>query len=728
MSNPPNHVVLPEQGRRNILITSALPYVNNVPHLGNIIGCVLSADVYARYCRLRDYNCIYICGTDEYGTATETKALQEKCTPQQICDRYHAIHRDIYQWFNIGFDKFGRTSTQSQTEITQDIFLKLYERQLTFSEDVEQLYCEKCPMFLADRYVEGICPHCQFEDARGDQCDRCTKMLNPTELISPRCKLDGTTPILRTTKHIFLDLPKIQQRLDAFVDKTSKIWTENSQKITNSWVKGELKPRCITRDLKWGTPVPLEEFKEKVFYVWFDAPIGYLSITKEYTPEWEKWWKNPENVQLVQFMGKDNVPFHTVIFPSSLIGSDDPYTLLHNLSTTEYLNYETGKFSKSRNTGVFGDNAQGTGVPADVWRFYLLSNRPENQDSTFSWDDFGFKTSELLNNFGNFVNRVLKSVVSSFDCRIPEIQLQESDEVFIKEVDNLYQQYLEALEKVNIKDGLKLAMTISKLGNQYMQENKPWALEKTDKARCGTILAVLVNVIKLLATVFEPYLPAITGKIHEQLNCAPSKYTPCFEFLIKAGHEISKNIEPLIQKIEKKDLDVYREKFAGTVQGEFPIDLQVAVIREVEEHPKADHLYILKAEIGKGVQRKVVAGLKATHTKEQLIGKKIALLLNLKPAKFKDVVSEGMVVVADNGDKDAPVVSLLLINNDVELGTQLNARGMKVNPKPAMDYVKEFKKLDLKVKDGVLTYKDEPITAGNQSIIFEAPIANGTLR
>ncbi|EFA81615.1 methionyl-tRNA synthetase [Heterostelium album PN500] len=729
MSAPPSEVVLPVEGQRNILITSALPYVNNVPHLGNIIGCVLSGDVYARYCRMRGYNTIYICGTDEYGTATETKALQEGVTPKEICDRYHVIHRDIYKWFNIGFDKFGRTSTDSQTEIAQDIFMKLYKNELTTSEEIEQLYCERCNMFLADRYVEGTCPHCQFEDARGDQCDNCTKMLNPTDLIRPRCKLDSTTPVLKSTKHIFLSLPKIQQRLDDFVTQSSPIWSENSQRITNSWVKGELKSRCITRDLKWGTPVPLEEFKEKVFYVWFDAPIGYLSITKEYTEQWEQWWKNPKNVELVQFMGKDNVPFHTVIFPSSLIGSGDQYTLLHNLSTTEYLNYESGKFSKSRNTGVFGDNAMGTGVPADIWRYYLLSNRPEKIDSTFSWADFGLKTNtELLSNFGNLVNRVLKQVSSDLNGVIPKIELNDEDRQFIADVDKLYIEYLNDLEHVHIKDGLRTAMSMSKLGNQYMQSNKPWELKEKDPLRFGTILTVLVNTIKLLATVFEPYLPEITAKVHEQLNMQPTKYSVNFEFLITEGHAISKNIVPLINKIENTDLEKFRSKFSGPVLEEFPLDLQVAQIKEVADHPTAESLYVLKAELAGGAVRTVVAGLKATHTKEQLLNKKIALLLNLKPAKFQGVASEGMVVVADNENKESPVVSLLLVADNTELGTKINVKGMKLAPKPGMDYVKGFKKLDLKVKDGEILFKGAPIHINNQPLTLEKPISTGILR
>ena len=344
--------IVPHPEKKNILITSALPYVNNVPHLGNIIGCVLSADVFARYSRLRGHNALFICGTDEYGTATETKALLEKVTPQEICDKYFKIHKEIYDWFDIDFDYFGRTTTSEQTKIAQDIFLKLHKRGLLSEDILEQPYCEGCKRFLADRFIEGTCPNptCKYEDARGDQCDKCGKLLDAADLIDPKCKICRTKPYIKQTTHIFLNLPEIKEDLNQWVKKSSLegFWSSNSIQVTNGWIKQGLKKRCITRDLKWGTPVPLPGYEDKVFYVWFDAPIGYISITANYTKDWEKWWKNPDQVKLYQFMGKDNIPFHTVIFPSTLIGTKEPWSLLHHVSTTEYLNYETGKFSKSR--------------------------------------------------------------------------------------------------------------------------------------------------------------------------------------------------------------------------------------------------------------------------------------------------------------------------------------------------------------------------------------------
>ena len=334
---------MPIPGQRNILITSALPYVNNVPHLGNIIGSVLSADVFSRYCKVRNINSLYICGTDEYGTAIETKAIEDGVSPQEICDKYYKIHSDIYKWFDIGFDHFGRSATPKQTEITQSIFLTLHKNGYIEQKTELQLFCPKHERFLADRFVEGICPKCAYPDARGDQCDKCGNLLDPMELIEPRCKIDGATPIPRNTTHFYVRLDELQPTVQKFVAEQSPRWSSNATSITQSWLKQGLHPRSITRDLKWGVPVPLEGYQDKVFYVWFDAPIGYISITANYTDagveggqEWKKWWFHDDktDVKLYQFMGKDNVPFHTVLFPASLLGTRQNWTMLHNISTT----------------------------------------------------------------------------------------------------------------------------------------------------------------------------------------------------------------------------------------------------------------------------------------------------------------------------------------------------------------------------------------------------------
>ena len=373
--------ILPIEGKKNILITSALPYVNNVPHLANVIGSVLSADAFSRYCKTRGHPTLFVCGTDEYGTATETKAIEEGLTPQELCTKYSKLHKEVYDWFEIGFDHFGKTPTSEQTDIAQDIFTKLYKNGYLEERTTTQPYCEQHKGFLADRFVEGECPRCGYRDARGDQCDKCGHLLDPLNLKNRRCKLDGYAPIPRKTKHIFILLDKLQEAATEWSQRSSKegAWSENGTNITNAWLNEGLKPRSITRDLKWGTAVPLPGYEDKVMYVWFDACIGYVSIRATYTKQWQKWWRNPEQVKLYQFMGKDNVPFHTVVFPCSQIGTGDKWTMLNHISTTEYLNYERGKFSKRRGVGVFGTSAKETGVGPDVWRYFLLLAKTGNE-------------------------------------------------------------------------------------------------------------------------------------------------------------------------------------------------------------------------------------------------------------------------------------------------------------------------------------------------------------
>ncbi|KAI4467948.1 methionine--trna ligase [Holotrichia oblita] len=566
--------VLPKPGEKNILITSSLPYVNNVPHLGNIIGCVLSADVFARFSRLCNYNTLYICGTDEYGTATETKALEEGLTPQQICDKYFEVHNSIYRWFNIGFDYFGRTTTPEQTKTVQEMFLSLNNNGFMQIQAIDQLLCEHCNRYLADRFVEGGCPHpgCKYEDARGDQCDGCGKLVNAVELINPKCKVCSKTPVIRSSQQYFLDLPKLEPLLLHWMEKSAPGWSHNANVIARSWMKEGLKPRCITRDLKWGIPVPVEAFKDKVFYVWFDAPIGYMSMTERYTKEWEKWWRPAPDteVSFYQFMAKDNVPFHAVMFPAMLLGANKNYITVSHLMATEYLNYEDGKFSKSRGIGVFGNDAQDTGIPSDVWRFYLLYIRPESQDSSFSWVDLATKcNSELLNNFGNFVNRALMFTEKFFNSTVPVMKLTEEDFIFLATCTREIKGYISSLEKVKLRDGIRSMLSISRHGNQYIQSTQPWVLVKgTDeqKERAATIIGVCCNMTYLLATLLYPYMPEASRTIKEQLNVTklpvivPSN--PVISNLLQSGHKIGKPA-PLFTKIEQDRLEELKHKFAG---------------------------------------------------------------------------------------------------------------------------------------------------------------------
>ncbi|ERL92272.1 methionine--tRNA ligase, cytoplasmic [Dendroctonus ponderosae] len=570
----PNKVVLPKTGEKNVFITSALPYVNNVPHLGNIIGCVLSADVFARFSRLCNNNTLYICGTDEYGTATETKALEEGLSCQAICDKYFKIHQEIYQWFNISFDSFGRTSTPLQTELAQDLFLQLNHNGFMSTQAVDQLLCEKCNRYLADRFVEGGCPNvgCTYEDARGDQCDGCGKLVNAIELKNPRCKICGSTPKVKSSSQFFIDLPKLEPLLLHWVKNSSPGWSHNAEVIAKAWLKEGLKPRCITRDLHWGVPVPLDGFRNKVFYVWFDAPIGYMSISKAYTKEYEKWWRPAKDteVKLYQFMAKDNVPFHAILFPAILLGANREYVTVSHIMATEYLNYEEGKFSKSRGIGVFGNDARDTKIPSDVWRFYLLYVRPEAQDASFSWNDLATKNnSELLNNLGNFINRALIFVKNNFNSTIPKLELTSEDYTLLALCTRELKGYIAALDKCKLRDGIRHILAISRHGNQYMQLNQPWVKIKQGeegKLRGGTVVGVCANLSCLLATLLQPYLPETSEKLKAQLNCEYFVLNPeNIEIinLLPTGHSIGEP-QPLFTKIEPEVIEEYKKKFAGS--------------------------------------------------------------------------------------------------------------------------------------------------------------------
>ncbi|XP_036955606.1 methionine--tRNA ligase, cytoplasmic [Acanthopagrus latus] len=645
------HPILPQEGKRNLLVTSALPYVNNVPHLGNIIGCVLSADVFSRYGRLRDWNMLFVCGTDEYGTATENKAREEGLTPQQICDKYHAIHSSIYKWFQIDFDYFGRTTTEKQTEIAQDIFWRLHKHDFLVEDTVEQLRCESCQRFLADRFVEGICPHCTYPEARGDQCDKCGRLINAVELREPQCKVCRQTPVIRSSKHLFLDLPKLETQLEQWLDKSTSTgdWTANAKQITRSWLRDGLKPRCITRDLKWGTPVPHPDFKEKVFYVWFDAPIGYLSITANYTDKWEKWWKNPDQVELYNFMAKDNVPFHSVVFPCSLLGAQDNYTLVGHLVATEYLNYEDTKFSKSRGVGVFGDMAKDTNIPSDVWRFYLLYVRPEGQDSAFSWADMATKNnSELLNNLGNFINRAGMFVTKFFDGCVPVMELQQEDKKLLALVGWELQQYIQLMDKVKIRDALKHILNISRHGNQYIQVNEPWKKikgEDAERLRAGTVTGVSVNIACLLSVMLFPYMPTVSQTIRDQLNAPLSIISTMlqgngtFVCALSAGHRVG-TVSPLFQKLEMDQIEALKKRFGGqqttaqkaasTQSAAVPAPATAAAAAEVApvngvDPEKAKQLTQAVAEQGDKVR-----ALKTQKADKAVITAEVTKLLDLK--------------------------------------------------------------------------------------------------
>lgn len=656
-----------------VLITAALPYVNNVPHLGNLIP-VLSADVFARFKRLKEEDVLYICGTDEHGTATETVAMREGMTPQEVCSKYFRIHKESYEWVNISFDHFGRTSKPYQHDITQRIFLKLYENGYIFERDLEQTYCPYCERFLADRYIEGECPHCGYENARGDQCENCGKVYDSKDLINPICSICGNSPIIRSTRHMFLDLPQFEDSLLEFIAERKTVWSANAVNFSIAWIKEGLEPRCITRDLEWGVHVPLQGWEHKVFYVWFDAPIGYISITQEYCDltgtDWEDWWKAPEEVTLYQFMGKDNIPFHTVIFPATLMGTEEGYVLLHQISVNEYITYEGGPFSKSRGLGVFCDDVQASGIPPDVWRYYLFINRPEKQDSHFYWEDLQEKTNaELVGNLGNFVFRTLTFAHRYLNGTIPDVPLAAEDEAFLDEVNQKIEDAEQSLEGCEIKTALKQIMGICRMGNQYFQEHEPWKQEKT---REKTVY-VCANLVAKLAILLEPYLPETSAKIWKQLNLNAERTWKLAKNLPVSSTTIEKP-ETLFTPIEDEFAEKMKQKFGGKKmdlkeQISYPefekLDLRVGKIIEAENHPNADKLVVLKIDIGAPVT--VVAGIKQWYDPSELVGKKVVLLANLEPVTLRGVQSNGMILAA----QDENGVSLLTVDKEVETGSKI---------------------------------------------------------
>ncbi|KAI3909748.1 hypothetical protein MKW98_014165 [Papaver atlanticum] len=488
--------------------------------------------MFARYCRLCGYNAIYVCDTDEYGTPTETKAMEEGCEPEEICKKchtlffYHYIYKEVYDWFDISFHEFRRTSNPQQTQVCQDIFNKLTDNEknedkLIFEDAMKQHYCRTCQSFLADRLVEGTCPRptCNYDSARGDQCEKCENLLDSTELKDPKCKVCRNTPEVRDTDHLYLNIPSLEEELVKYTNTTSVAgsWSQNAIQATNAWLKEGLIPRCITRDLKWcvgGTRFSM-----------FGSTrlLGNISITSCYTSDWEKWWKDPENVEIYQFMGKDNVPFHMIMFPSSLIGTGENWTKMKTISVTVYLNYEAGKFSKSKGVGVFGNDAKDTKIPSEVRRYYLLTNRPEVSDTEFTWKDLQAKlNNELLANLGNFINRVLIFIAKpsglGYGSIVPDAPNAESHSLT----------KVLAEKKVKLKQGLKTAMSISREGNCYLQASQFWKLQKEDPAS-----------FYILASLLEPFMPSFSVEVVKQLNC---------EFLLSLNEEVK----------------LFREKFAGS--------------------------------------------------------------------------------------------------------------------------------------------------------------------
>ncbi len=744
--------------------------------MGNLIQ-MLSADVFARFCRSRGYETMYVCGTDEYGTATETRALQENKTPRELCDYYYAIHKDIYQWFDIAFDKFGRTSNEECTEITQSIFNDLDKNGYISEHTSKQLFCPKCNMFLADRYVDGECPKCHATDARGDQCDSCGTLLDPTQLLNPRCHTCGSTPEVRETKHLYINLPKIAPQLEAWMEKVSKEgkWSANAIQMTKAWIRDGLNERAITRDLKWGIPVPKAGYENKVFYVWFNAPIGYMSITKQLADEmkaagkptfdWKKWWLPSESeekadgeLKLFQFIGKDNIPFHTVVFPCSEIGTGRDYTKLFHMSSTEFLNYEDGKFSKSKGVGVFGSDAKESGIPADAWRFYIYYNRPENQDYQFTWKDFQEKyNKELIGNLGNLVNRTLLFINKNYDGKIPA---GKKDEALWAEVLEHEKKATEYLEWAELKDAFHEMFAISDICNKAFQAAEPWKNIKTDKSIADNVLYNLAYVIKDLMIMMQPYLPQYTqivagylghtiydahygkdaklgslrwedlGKMEglDQIGQTSVYFTPldnktCDSFRAKfAGKQETSEKKEKNQKKQEKKAEPKEEKPTLTPEEQIAffnqnIELLVAKIVDVKPNPDGDKLFIETMDDGSGKPRTIQSGLRKYLTEADLLGKHVVIAANLAPRKMRGVESFGMLLAGDYKDADGKECVEVLDASWAAPGTKIVLEGADVNAvKKAEISGDDFFSVSIEAKDGLVQIGGKKLLADGKPI------------
>lgn len=562
------------------LITSALPYINGLPHLGHMVGCLLPSDVYARFMRMQGKDVLYICGTDEHGTASEVGALKAGMPVQEYCDSYHEKHKEIYKAFDLSFDYLGRTSTEQNKEMTYRIFSELDKNGYIEEKTIKQIFSVDDNQFLADRYITGTCPYCGYEKARGDQCENCTKVLEPTDLINAKSTISGSTNLeVRETKHLFIKLEALQPKLKKWLETKEFTWPEVAYSIAQKWLKEGLQPRCITRDLKWGFTVNKEGYENKVFYVWFDAPIGYIGITKQWSDEkptersWEDWWLKPDDVHYVEFMGKDNVPYHTITFPATLMGTGENWKLVDYLKGMSYLTFNGGKFSKSEKIGIFCDQAVEE-FPADYWRYWLMANAPESSDSSFTFEGFANTINKDLNDvLGNFINRVLKMTGSNFGTQVPDGgDVSDDEKALYTRLDELVGDYTAYLNEMEFRKALSTLREIWVEGNNYIARNEPWKVVKTDKDRAAVVLRTAINMIRLFAILSAPIMPKTSEKMLALLNLPTSDLewvtAPMAEVLtvLKAGHEFN-TPELLFSKIAPErveELSVrYKEKKEG---------------------------------------------------------------------------------------------------------------------------------------------------------------------
>ena len=652
---------------KRYLITSALPYANGPVHIGHLAGVYIPSDIYTRYLRLRGRDVISVCGSDEHGVPITIKAKKEGITPQQVVDRYHAIIKDSFEKLGISFDIYSRTTSPTHAKTASDFFRKLYDEGKFVEQTTEQFYDEEAKSFLADRYITGTCPKCGAEGAYGDQCEVCGSTLSPDELVNPRSTLSGATPVKRETKHWYLPLDKYESMLREWILEGHKEWKSNVYGQCKSWLDGGLLPRAVSRDLEWGIPVPVEGAEGKVLYVWFDAPIGYISATKDLTPDWEKYWKS-EDTKLVHFIGKDNIVFHCIVFPSMLKAHGD-YILPENVPSNEFLNLEGRKISTSKNWAVWlHEYLVDFPGKEDVLRYALCATAPETKDNDFTWKDYQARNNnELVAVLGNFVNRALVLTKKYYDGEVPACgELADYDRDTIAELSEIKASLESNIENYRFREALKDAMNFARIGNKYLADSEPWKLIKTDAERVKTILNIALQITANIAIAIEPFMPFSAAKILNMLACEKFGWERLGAMdLLAAGHHIG---EPslLFEKIEdeaiQKQLDrleeIAKQNAAAEVKAEpqkaecsfddfQKMDIRVSTILEAEKLPKTKKL--LKLTIDTGIdKRTIVSGIAEHFTPEELIGQQVLVLVNLAPRDFKGITSQGMILMAED--------------------------------------------------------------------------------
>ncbi|MGW1454088.1 methionine--tRNA ligase [Salegentibacter agarivorans] len=686
-------------------ITAALPYTNGPIHIGHLAGVYVPADIYARYLRMQGNDVAFVCGSDEHGVPITIKAKKEGVTPQDIVDKYDGIIRKSFEDFGVSFDNYSRTSAKVHHDTASAFFKKMYEDGKFIEETTQQLYDEKAGQFLADRFVTGTCPKCGNEEAYGDQCESCGTSLNATDLINPKSAITGEVPTLKETRHWFLPLDQYQEWLDEWIVKGhAHDWKSNVHGQVKSWLNDGLRARAVTRDLDWGIPVPVEGGDGKVLYVWFDAPIGYISSTKEWAEregkDWEPYWKD-ENTKLVHFIGKDNIVFHCIIFPVMLKAHGD-YILPENVPANEFLNLEGKKLSTSKNWAVWlHEYLEDFPNQQDVLRYVLTANAPEAKDNDFTWKDFQARNNnELVAVFGNFINRVVVLTNKYYSGIVPKPNdYSEVDEQTIAELKAYPAVIASSIEKYRFREAQGELMNLARLGNKYLADEEPWKLIKTDEERVKTIMYVALQIASALATLSEPFLPFSSAKLQKMLNFTDAENKLSGEeysqwdkiatrdSLLPAGHQIGKaellfskiedaQIQQQLEKLEAtktanaaEDKVVEPQKETATFEDFTKMDLRVGTIIEAHKMPKTKKLMVIKVDTGLN-QRTVVSGIAEHYKAEEIIGKKVTVLANLAPRKLRGVESEGMILMTENS-----AGKLVFVNPDedgVEPGTTIN--------------------------------------------------------